>query len=107
METTKSITKERLRDLLLSEMKLECLEDSGIDNWEWYAETMTKFEKLCAEYEDEARYEELLAELEVALLDGVYEPSDHGAGYTCTETARRSAMKVLETYKVSFRAESG
>lgn len=37
------ITQERLRGLELSELKLECLEGSGVDNWEGYDYAMTEY----------------------------------------------------------------
>lgn len=35
-----SIPKEKLIELLQNDFKLYCLENLGVDNWEWYGEAM-------------------------------------------------------------------
>ena len=34
------LTEERYKELLDSEKKLQCLEAGGVDNWEWYSESL-------------------------------------------------------------------
>lgn len=36
MNETVQISKERYEELIDRELKLRCLENSGVDNWEWY-----------------------------------------------------------------------
>ena len=37
------ITEERLLELLEAEATLQCLENDGVDNWEWYMEGRKQF----------------------------------------------------------------
>lgn len=46
METCKIIIPlERFKDLIRAETQLICLEHNGVENWEWYGESMDGFEK--------------------------------------------------------------
>ncbi len=38
-----TITKERFDDLIDSERMLICLQNAGVDNWEWYDEAMEEY----------------------------------------------------------------
>lgn len=38
-----SITKKEYSHLLDRAFKLECLENGGVDNWEWYGESMKPY----------------------------------------------------------------
>jgi len=40
-----SITYERYQELIAAEAKLNALERSGVDNWEWYEEAMATLEE--------------------------------------------------------------
>ena len=37
------ISKERYEELLDAEMKLSCLEAGGVDNWDWYSESLEEY----------------------------------------------------------------
>lgn len=37
------ITEQRLAELERSEKKLAALEAGGVDNWEWYSESLSEF----------------------------------------------------------------
>lgn len=50
METV-TISKEEYETLLRSYRKLQALEDRGVDNWEWYGESLSDFYK--EEYGDD------------------------------------------------------
>lgn len=39
------VTEGRLKDLLFTEQLLNALLNGGVDNWEWYCESINKFEK--------------------------------------------------------------
>lgn len=94
-----NISEAELKKLERAQAKLDALESGGVDNWEWYDESLKDFRK---NEEKEGRLEELLEEIEVALLEGAYEPSERGAGYATHEDARNNAYKVLITHKVTF-----
>jgi len=40
IEGTVTIDKQRYASLLVSEMELDRLESGGVDNWEWYSESL-------------------------------------------------------------------
>lgn len=70
-----------LAELEKANRKLKALEQGGVDNWEWYSESLKHFFK-------EEEQEEIL---ELAINDileflcveaDIYEPSERGAGYT-------------------------
>lgn len=50
------ITEERLKNLLVSELELLALHSGGVDNWEWYSESLSNYleDLLCDDFEDEA-----------------------------------------------------
>ena len=93
MET--KISNKRLRELELAERKLQALENGGVDNWEWYDQALGSFIK---DIEAEERLEELLVDLEVALLNGAFEPSERGAGYSATDSAREDALGIIKLF---------
>ena len=87
-----SIDKKRLKELEKSEAKLNALESGGVDNWEWYDQAMTSYND---SIELEEKCEELLEEIECALLVGVYEPSERGAGFAASDDAREQTLEIL------------
>jgi len=40
MSNTTTITFPRLAELLKAELKLQALHDGGVDNWDWYGDSM-------------------------------------------------------------------
>lgn len=48
-----TITVEEYHDLLDRAFKLECLENGGVDNWEWYVESLKPYFKAMDEAEAE------------------------------------------------------
>jgi len=87
-----SIDKKRLKELEKAEAKLNALENGGVDNWEWYDQAMTSYND---SIELEEKCEELLEEIECALLVGVYEPSEKGAGFAASDDARDQTLEIL------------
>lgn len=87
-----SIDKKRLKELEKAEAKLNALENGGVDNWEWYDQAMTSYND---SIELEEKCEELLEEIECALLVGVYEPSERGAGFAASDDAREQTLEIL------------
>lgn len=43
MEDTITISKKEYDSLVEDSDKLRCLENAGVDNWEWYGEAMKEF----------------------------------------------------------------
>jgi len=71
-----SYSKQRLKELERAEAKLNALEAGGVDNWEWYGESLKEYN---AENEIEEKRDELLDELETVFGGCAYEPSERGA----------------------------
>lgn len=89
------ITKKRLKELEDIENKMLCLEGAGIDNWDGYNFALDEYNK---EIEREKQMEETLDEIACVVLQGAYEPSERGGGYTTTDEARDEALKILSDY---------
>ena len=88
----KEITKERLKELEKAEAKLLALENGGVDNWVYYDECLTEYNK---DQELESDLDELMEEVEVAIFEGAYEPSERGAGFAATEDSREDAKDII------------
>jgi len=86
------ITKERLRCLEDIEMKMEALEAGGIDNWEWYGESLEEYNKTI---EQRDSLQKLYNEIEEAFSEGIKEPAGTGAGYGVSEEASENAFYIF------------
>ena len=97
------ITAKRLKELERAESKLNALESGGVDNWEWYSESLKDWFK-------ENRLEELLEEvvenIHDIMVDGVdYDfPAGRDAGISLTlnesgeEMIKKIFKKLAEEY---------
>lgn len=97
-----NITETRLKELEKAERKLRALERGGVDNWTFYGEAM---DELIKEEEAEERLIECLVDIEVALMNGAYEPSERGAGYCASESGRQEATRILSAYVKELTAK--
>lgn len=97
------ITDKRLKELERTEAKLNALEAGGVDNWDFYGESLKKY---WAINELEEKREALLVELEQVFGESAYEPSEKGAGIAFTDALFDDAMKVLDDLGVIFKEEA-
>ena len=67
------ISENKLRQLLIDEIKLEALEHGGVDNWEWYGDSIQDYLKECNVEEIEDLIEK---ELEIYSEVKPYTPID-------------------------------
>lgn len=92
---TINISKARLKELERKERILRALEAGGVDNWEWYEESLSKVT-------EEERFTEeldgLLQEIAFVLLRRAYEPSERGAGFTSHEEDYEEALDILTAF---------
>mgnify|MGYP005819456887 CR=1 FL=1 len=86
------ISKKRLRELEISEEKLNALEAGGVDNWSGYEMSLEEFNN---KHVLDSNLDSAMEDLESALLDGAYEPSERGAGFNCTEDGREEAKNLI------------
>lgn len=52
MDKTYTITRAQMLNFLAAEMKLEALENGGVDNWEHYSDAVSDYQKSWLEYWD-------------------------------------------------------
>lgn len=97
MET--KISAERLKKLERMEAKLNALEAGGVDNWEWYGESLKEYN---LENEIEEKIYSLILDLEQAFGECAYEPSERGAGIAFNDDVASDVIKILNTHKVTF-----
>lgn len=88
------ITPQRLRELELSEEKLNALEAHGVDNWEGYG---TALEEIEERQEREGIIDRALDEAVLAIRESAFEPSERGAGWASTEEAAEEARDIILT----------
>lgn len=97
------ITDKRLKELERKEAKLNALDAGGVDNWEFYGESLKEY---WAINELEEKREALLVELEQVFGESAYEPSERGAGIAFTDDLEQAAMKILDDFGVIFKEET-
>lgn len=89
-----NIEEAELKKLQRAAAKLDALEAGGVDNWEWFGESLKEYR---ATIEREENLEDFLDELCTVLFEGAYEPSERGAGFTCADSAKAKAFKLLDS----------
>ncbi len=93
------MNKSRIEELERKERKLEALEAGGVNNWEWYSESLKGY------YEDEQHNENvsnLIDELSDVFGSCAYEPSERGAGIAFNDDTHAEVAAVLINFKVKF-----
>jgi uncharacterized protein YbaP (TraB family) len=93
------ISQKRLKELERAESKLNALEAGGVDNWENYGDSLDDWSR---KIEKEDKLEELLADIEVTLAQGVEEPAGQRAGYGFKESVQMEALDILKDYFKEF-----
>jgi tRNA A37 N6-isopentenylltransferase MiaA len=95
-ELTK-ITEKRLKELERAEAKLYALEAGGVDNWEWYSESLKEWRK---ENQEEELMDELIENIHQIFAESasVDEPAGRGCGYRIwleDESTLRAVVKTM------------
>jgi hypothetical protein len=86
------IEKTRLEQLEDAEFKLNCLERGGVDNWEWYGESLNEYREM---KERKEKINETLDELLSILSGGIEEPAGRGCGYGVREETQEELKDFL------------
>ena len=89
------IDNKRLKELEDAERRLCALEAGGVDNWEFYGDSLEEYEK---EKEREEEIENVLQEIQEVLFSNAYEPSERGAGYCAREEDQITALDILVSF---------
>ncbi len=89
------ISDQRLKELERIERKMGALEAGGVDSWTYYGEALKEYRKEETQCE---LIDDFLVELEVAFLEGAYEPSERGAGFAAKDDARANAEEILNRF---------
>ena len=74
--------------------KLEALEAGGVDNWEWYGESLKEYR---ATIELEERADDLTSDICGILASSAYEPSERGAGVAFRVDAEKQVQELILT----------
>lgn len=94
------LSDKRIRELERAEKKLQALEAGGVDNWEWYSESLT-------EYHFEESYEELLDEFTQSFQELIAEsevsPEDSRNGLYLVTGDEDGIRNLLDLFKKSFK----
>lgn len=89
-----NISQQELEKLLDAQKKLLALENAGVDNWEGYGIALEEY--YATKEKEQAAYDVLDSIME-ELSNGVYEPSEHGAGIAFhEESIERARALILE-----------
>ena len=93
------ISPRRLKELERMESKLNALESGGVDNWDFYGDSLKAYH---LENEKEERIDALIADLEIAFGECAYEPSERGAGIAFDDGVEASIVEIFTQHKVTF-----
>ena len=88
----------RLEELEDTEMKMRALEAGGVDNWEWYGESLKSY------FEQKEKAEKVSMVIEdiiQALCEGVEEPAGSGCGFGVRPDCTQEAEKILAKFMSS------
>lgn len=83
--------------------KLDALEAGGVDNWEWYDESLKDWFE---ENELEEKADSLIKSICEALSVGAYEPSERGAGFAFNEESIKDARDLILSSMKELRGAS-
>ena len=72
MDKTYTITRAQILSFLASEMKLEALENGGVDNWEHYGDAISDYQRAWLEYWDFSIIDEDDIPEAIGKLRGIY-----------------------------------
>lgn len=92
------IDRERLEELEDIEMKMLALEAGGVDNWEFYGESLNGY------FDRKKKAEKIsmaIDEVVEALCEGVEEPAGHGCGFGVRPECIEDANKILAKFMTS------
>ena len=93
------IAKKRLKTLEMAEAKLNALEAGGVDNWEFYGESLKEY-YLANDLEE--KRELLFNSLEIAFGECAYEPSESGAGIAFNDV-HDDILEIFNSFGVIFK----
>lgn len=89
------IDSKRLVELEDIESKMTCLEAGGVDNWEWYGESLKEYHK---QKEKAEEIDAVIYDVIEALCEGIEEPAGSGCGFGVSECCATDAAKILSKF---------
>lgn len=106
MSKTTEVNSKYLASLEKAAKKLQALENGGVDNWEFYSESLQSFYK--EEEQEETLNQAVIDLLEFICSEGdIYEPAGRGCGYTidlCDESnegLKRVIRRIINSYNTA------
>lgn len=89
------ITQKRLKELERLEAKMQALEAGGLENWEWYGESLEGWH---AENDLDESVDALFDDIQATLQEGTYEPSIRGAGFCFDDSVQEQAVELIKDW---------
>jgi len=86
------ITVEKYKSLLDDSRKLAALEAGGVDNWEWYGESLKEY---YAENEKDEIIEDTVTEICEAVCECIEQPAGSGCGYGVNDKGVENLSIIL------------
>ena len=102
--TDLKINAQRIKELERKEAKLAALEAGGVDNWDFYDDSLKDY---YLANEKEECIDSLIDELQAVFGECAYEPSERGAGVAFDNSIEDKLIKLLITHKVTFEGLGG
>ena len=96
------MNKDRMKELIRAEKKLRALEHGGVDNWEFYDESMKRYREEIQEEEDK---ENFITELLETISGHIEEPAGRGCGYGVTEEGVNEIESFISGYYIKKLGE--
>ena len=100
------ISKKEYEILIDSQMKLQALENGGVDNWEWYSDSLEEYNNAKERKEIEKKWhniiDETIDDCLSAIAQSMYEPSERGAGWAFGDEEILSAKKQIVNKIINY-----
>jgi hypothetical protein len=90
------------KDVLRKLAKLDALEAGGVDNWEFYAESLKNWRE---ENENEETAESIVNEMLEVVQDYIEQPAGPGCGYSIKSKGYEAAVAILLKRNKEFSGE--
>lgn len=93
--TDVKISEQRLKELERLAFKMECLIAGGVDNWEWYGESLNPY---FLKEEENEKLDKFFDELLESLASCAYEPGEQGEGHAFHSDGQNEAFSMLKEF---------
>lgn len=103
------IDEKEYKYLIDRDKKLTALENGGVDNWEWYEESLKEYQQEKEREEKRKKIRDNISDewsdILMYLAEGVYEPSLGGAGFDFRDESIKKAEEVFIDAILKYESE--